>query len=608
MQNRDVLFPKVPERPKVKPKAAQVAAWNSFKTKHADWRIRWARSQTPASLMGPPVRLGSGSPEQIARTFLRTHIELLAMRSSLEDLQVYLVEQRLRANHVTFQQMYAGVPVEGGVYAVNMTKDGRIYYVSGNYFTNISGVSTSASLSAFAAITQAKQDLGTGLKMDGKPKGKLVILPYSDGFRLAWKVLIPASKPHGRWVYYISAQDGSVLGGYNDMDDATASGDVFDHHPDAGPVVTRSLTHLNGAGRELDGSFIRVINDDDPEAYETDGIFSYSAGSTHFDEVMVYYHATEFQKYIGGQVGYLFLNYPNSKVQVQATVHYGIGAGASSPNILEFSDGDGLTYNDFAKEDNVIAHEYMHLITEDIAYNGLDATFAHNYNQTDAMDEGFSDYFGGSYAGSPDIGVYVVIGPGQLRDMENNYTISDWDDPNDPLPASNYHQGSLIFTGVLWDLRQQLGINNANVLIFEGLQNINQSDPDFVDGRDAILAADFAVNGGANSEFIQNTFADRGIGTPAPSLDVSVTGNTHVEVGQTGYYSSNVTHADGSVSYQWYFRPKPNYFWQPDGTSPNYQHTFTHPVSGGSNQAAVKVVVTSAGETATDIQQVTVYP
>lgn len=550
-------FPELPVRPEVPPKVSQQTAWDIFKAKQPAWKIRWGtRSQAPASLLGPPVQVTSGTPEQIARTFLDSHLQLLAMRPNLEDLQVYSVEQRYRADHVTFQQMYAGLPVEWAVYAVNMTKDGRVYYASGDYFDEVAVASTTPAISLKSAVDLAKQDFRTDLEMEREPEGMLVILPYGAGFRLAWKILIPARQPLGRWVYYLSAQDGSVLTGFNDMDVATADGDVYDHHPEAGPVVTRTLTHLDGSGTQLNGSYVSVINEDAAEAYETDGTFLYSPENTHFDEVMVYHHATEFQKFMGAEVSYPYLNYPDAIIQVQATVHVGTNfnnAGATAPDILEFGDGDGTNYNDFAKEDNVIAHEYQHLITEDITYNGLDGGPI-NYNQTEAMDEGFSDYFGGTYAGSGDIGVYVVVGPGQLRDMDNTYTMSDWDGVgDDAFLANDFHEGSQIFTGALWDLRQQLGSGTANVLMFEGLDNLNQANPEFIDGRDAIMAADNAEYSGSHNDLIQNTFAGRGIGEyVVDPLSVYISGpSTFPQYQGYAEWTANPSGGLPPYSYQW---------------------------------------------------------
>lgn len=576
-------FSELPVRHDIKPKASQQIAWGSFKTTHPDWKIRWGNhSRVPASLLGPPVHVTTGTPEQIARTFLQSHRQLLAMRSDLSDLQLIKVEQR-RATHVSFQQKHEGIPVEGAVYSVNMTKKGNVYYASGDYFEEISVSAITPSISKLNAIELAEQDLGSTFQADEDSEAELVILPYGDEFRLSWKVTIPAQNPLGRWVYYISAQDGSILTGYNSMDTATDDGDVYDHHPDAGPVVTRTLTHLSGAGDELDGSYVKVYNADASEI--DDGDFTYSPTNTHFDEVMVYYHATEFQKFMGNEVNYPHLNYPSSVVQVQATVHYGTNwnnAHAVSPNIIRFGDGDGSIFNDLAKEDNVIAHEYQHLITNHITYNELEGP----YSETDAMDEGFSDYFAGTYAGSADIGVYIVPGAGQLREMDNSFTMSDWDDPSDPLQT--YHDGSQIFTGALWDMRQELGASTANVLIFEGLDNLNFANPLFIDAMDAILAADHAFYSGNHVPDILEIFEDREIGNTSSgsitsnttwSVEMHLTGDVTVDnnavltisAGTSVYLDNNVDLviepgakliADGTSSDPIHFkRANPNYAW-----------------------------------------------
>jgi len=51
-------------------------------------------------------------------------------------------------------------------------------------------------------------------------------------------------------------------------------------------------------------------------------------------------------------------------------------------------------------------------------------------------------------------------------------------------------------------------------LVIDGLK-MQSCNPGFIDGRDAILAADMAVNGGANQCLIYTAFAQRGLGFSA---------------------------------------------------------------------------------------------
>jgi len=69
----------------------------------------------------------------------------------------------------------------------------------------------------------------------------------------------------------------------------------------------------------------------------------------------------------------------------------------------------------------------------------------------------------------------------------------------------------------------------GNILAFEGLDNLDQDDPDFSDGRDAVIAADQALYSGSHVCTIQDAFADHGIGSecvlpPAAPTNFAVSG------------------------------------------------------------------------------------
>jgi len=91
-------------------------------------------------------------------------------------------------------------------------------------------------------------------------------------------------------------------------------------------------------------------------------------------------------------------------------------------------------------------------------------------------------------------------------------------------------------------------------------------------------------------------------------LQVSVDGPSIVNSGDIAMFTSSVSHQEGSVSYQWYYRTYPEQSWILDSgaTASTYSHTFYN--SGGYENQAVKLEVNSAGETASDIQSVYVQP
>ncbi|HBY67369.1 MAG TPA: peptidase, partial [Flavobacteriaceae bacterium] len=67
------------------------------------------------------------------------------------------------------------------------------------------------------------------------------------------------------------------------------------------------------------------------------------------------------------------------------------------------------------------------------------------------------------------------------------------------------------FTG---DVTQDAGNIMALALVTEGMK-LQPCSPGFVDGRDAIIAADQAIYGGANECLIWEAFAKRGLGFSA---------------------------------------------------------------------------------------------
>lgn len=391
-------FPSLPAHPFKPPTAEQRGVWTAFRNTHPDWQIRWSKKTgVPRSLLGLPIEIVRGTPEKIARQFLLQNRILFKMKENLSQLTLRKIERR-RATHVIFQQTYAGIPVWEGVYGIHMTREGKVYLASSEYFDDVKVQDTSPKLSLTDAVQVAKGDLGPDLLLRETPTGELVILPYGSEFRLAWKVTVPATAPMGLWIYFISASDGSILTGYNSADFVTRSGDVYDRHPEAGPVVNRPLTNLSGNGYFLDGTFVEVLNAVTSEADWRGSNFEYDPNNTHFDEVMVYYHINRFQdEYLDDVLGYPYLDYPNTLRKVIASVHalspYDSPV-ATPPNLIDFGDGDGTTRNDWVKEDDVIYHEYLHLVTHYITTSGLDAP-GNNYDQTDAMDEAFSDYFAG---------------------------------------------------------------------------------------------------------------------------------------------------------------------------------------------------------------------
>lgn len=199
-----------------------------------------------------------------------------------------------------------------------------------------------------------------------------------------------------------------------------------------------------------------------------------------------------------------------------------------------------LTATDSDFDNMVIAHEYGHGISNRLI-GGPDNTDC-MYNE-EQMGEGWSDWFGlmvtqkaSDQPGDPrGVGTYVTNQPNNGTGIRpapystdfqlNAYTYGNTNSPSLSMP----HGVGFVWATMLWDLNWALidqygfdpdvkqgtgGNNMAMALIIEGLK-LTPCQPGFVDGRDAILAADQTLYGGANACLIWEAFAKRGLGYSA---------------------------------------------------------------------------------------------
>lgn len=191
----------------------------------------------------------------------------------------------------------------------------------------------------------------------------------------------------------------------------------------------------------------------------------------------------------------------------------------------------------------VIAHEYGHGISNRLTGGRTNVSCLGNAEQ---MGEGWSDWFALTMTTHPTdtrttrrgIGSYVSfqaadglgIRPTQYTtDMAVNASTYAW--VADTVNISQPHGIGYVWNTMLWEMYWNLvdrhgynadiygpwnsaGNNLAFQLVMDGLK-FQPCQPGFVDGRNAILAADAALTGGANQCEIWRGFAKRGLGFSA---------------------------------------------------------------------------------------------
>jgi hypothetical protein len=219
-------------------------------------------------------------------------------------------------------------------------------------------------------------------------------------------------------------------------------------------------------------------------------------------------------------------------------------------SLVELLDNPG-DFNDSSFDNGIITHEYGHGISTRLTggpansnclTNPRDSTGA--ITDGEQMGEGWSDYFalmltmksGDTEAMARSIGTYAsgqAINGRGIRPAPystdfaiNNFTYSNLPNANQ---LSNPHGVGFLWCTMLWDMTWEFikrygfdpdlvngnkGNNKALQLVIDGLK-LQPCNPGFVDGRNAILEADFINNGGANFDIIWKAFARRGLGYTA---------------------------------------------------------------------------------------------
>ncbi len=205
---------------------------------------------------------------------------------------------------------------------------------------------------------------------------------------------------------------------------------------------------------------------------------------------------------------------------------------------LQREEGSGPAFIDSGFDNGVIAHEYGHGVSNRLTGGPSIASCLFNDEQ---MGEGWSDFFTlittveegdfgemprgvGSYSDSrnPEGGTIRRL-PYSTDFSINDQTFDDIIGTTAPHPLGE------IWAGVLWDLYWALvkeygfdpnpydgtgGNNIAIQLVMDGMK-LQACNPGFIDGRDAIIAADLINNNGANECLIWEVFARRGLGWEA---------------------------------------------------------------------------------------------
>ena len=496
--------------------------------------------------VGSPVMMNFAAswqdPEEIARNFISSQTNQLGYISAYvseaydtQDLSLERIEEQNNATHVIFQQELDGIPVFGQQLKVHLRGDQSVLLMNGQYVNledtvirNTRGITSE----------QAKVISRRNFKLDAATEAMVdeVFIPNENSLVRGYKILfiVPG---RGELVALVDVTKGTILRSYNQVldtprhkgptqqsaglerelakfrktkgpqalqksssrriskDEKTPQGWIhsssFKTQPEIQTVELKALKDDS----KLCGEAVSLINKKEDRAVSEDGQFLFTPESTHYDEVMVYYHITEMTAYLKS-IGVDL----NLKKPTVATVHYNDDDNSFySPARKELFFGDGGVPD--SADADIILHEFGHAIVDHLS--GLEGGWG---SQGSAMHEGYGDYVAASFFNDPEIGEWdssAYTEDGFLRNVNNQKKF-----PDDM--THNGHDDGEIWSGTLWDLYQTVGKDVSDRLVYHSLRFLPQ-DANFRDGLVAILSAEETLFKGKFKKAAIKVFEKRGI-------------------------------------------------------------------------------------------------
>ncbi|MFJ2744099.1 M4 family metallopeptidase [Streptomyces sp. NPDC087440] len=516
----------------------------------------------------------SAAPADAARDHLAAKKSRYRIDNPQRDLAAADTVRDGADETVRFQQKHRGVKVLGGQYLVRMqAKDGErlVTGTSGKYFTGLD-VDATASVPAATASERAlssvrtqltggqlrlpaKQGKGGAPQLSAASHG-LVVLPQGTGV-LTHHITVtgydPVAKAPVKQEVYVDAHAGFPVLSYSGIQNAVDPAESRAKKPKQ-PGTTGKGVKLDGRKVTLEvekrGSSYLLI--DNSRTWKTSknpittwdaagvdvgdasgtwpaGIKEVASPSKKFDAKVTESGAVD-AHWAAGQV------YDYYKKQHHRDSLDGRGMAINSlvgiteygfPYVNAFWDGDKMVYGSgdeefksLAADLDVVGHEMTHGVVEHTA--GLVYT-----GQSGALNEAVADYFGNAIdvtvtgnEKSPDAG---LIGEDlcrtksprdcALRDLNDGRTTSkDFLGVAFGYDRGGVHLNSTIFSGALWDIREDLGGKQADRIVYKALTEYLTPLDGFTEARAAVLAAakDLGVKGDKLKK-VTRAFAAHGI-------------------------------------------------------------------------------------------------
>ncbi|MDJ1133330.1 M4 family metallopeptidase [Streptomyces iconiensis] len=483
--------------------------------------------------------LDDAAPGATATEAARTYLDENRDRYHVAADDGALLTLGTEGSTVRFQQLHHGVPVLGAHYLVHLSGKGaarEVTGVGGAYYTELAAptrATVAAKRSAAIARTTLKdprqraaatvRDRGLVVLPDGalsqaaSPDGAA----SADEGRLARHHtvrVLSGGEPVVREVY-VDARKGAVVLSYDTVrpaetpakatgKDVRGEAVTFDAaRQDDGTYRMSDLTRgsridtYDAGGRNYTDFLGKMPAGMAPVSSPT-AAYPESAGQSgavnaHLNSARVYdfYKSELGRDGIDGKGG-----------TITSVVNVSAGGG---PYANAFWDGQkmvyggGGDYHSFAAALDVAGHEMTHGVIErsaDLLY----------MNQSGAMNEAIADYFGNAIEveakGTPmsdpaaglvgeDLCKTGTPAECSIRDMnDGRNAMDDYIGVTVGQDSGGVHLNSTIFSGALWDMREQLDPRTLDKVVYKALTEYMTPLDTFMDGRNAVVAAAIAMD------------------------------------------------------------------------------------------------------------------
>jgi hypothetical protein len=255
---------------------------------------------------------------------------------------------------------------------------------------------------------------------------------------------------------------------------------------------------------DADGNYLSVTPPDD-----------FTDGQDPFAEVQMYHHVNVIHDFYKSTFGFENLDFPlDAVVNITLNVQ---GQWRSFPNAafipeesfaafglpprangaIMFGQGDDV---DFSYDASVIYHEYTHAMIGPDRMNAVSVKASGLDNTAGAMNEGLADYFASSVLDDPFLGHYAL---GELgRDLASARSCPD------DLTTEVHADGKIISTA-LWEIREALGKEIADDIVFHAVQSATQATG--LDEFGELVRAEAAAKGADVQAVVEPILIDHGV-------------------------------------------------------------------------------------------------